>query len=78
MNPYLGDIILFGGNFAIRGYAKCEGQLLSTSNHSALFSILGIQYGGDGRSTFALPKKENPKGGGIYLIAVEGMYPSRS
>lgn len=55
MNPFLGQIMMFGGNFAPRGWAFCEGQLLAISSHSALFSILGTIYGGDGRTTFALP-----------------------
>ena len=46
---------MFGGNFAPRGWALCEGQLLPISQNSALFSILGTTYGGDGRTTFALP-----------------------
>lgn len=54
-DPFLGEIILFGGNFAPRGWALCDGQLLSISSYSALFSILGTTYGGDGRSTFGLP-----------------------
>jgi len=53
--PFIGQIIMFGGNFAIRGYAFCDGQLLAISSHSALFSILGTTYGGDGRTTFGLP-----------------------
>jgi microcystin-dependent protein len=53
--PYIGQIILFGGNFAIRGFAKCDGQLLSISNNTALFSILGTTYGGDGETSFGLP-----------------------
>ena len=55
MEPLIGQIILFGGNFAPRGWAFCDGQLLPISSNSALFSILGITYGGDGRTTFALP-----------------------
>lgn len=55
MDPFIGTIIQFGGNFAPRGWALCDGQLLSISSHSALFSILGTTYGGDGKSTFALP-----------------------
>ena len=55
MDPFLGEIIMFGGNFAPRGWAFCDGQLLPISSYSALFSILGTTYGGDGRSTFALP-----------------------
>lgn len=46
---------MFGGNFAPRGWALCEGQLLPISSHTALFSILGTTYGGDGRTTFGLP-----------------------
>ncbi len=53
--PYIGEIKLFGGNFAIRSWAMCDGQLLPISQNSALFSILGTIYGGDGRTTFALP-----------------------
>lgn len=53
--PLLGEIMLFGGNFAPRGFALCHGQLLPISSNSALFSILGTIYGGDGRTTFALP-----------------------
>lgn len=55
MDPFLGQIIMFGGNFAPRGWALCQGQLLAISQNSALFSILGTTYGGDGRTTFALP-----------------------
>jgi microcystin-dependent protein len=55
MTPFIGQIMLFGGNFAPRGWALCDGQLLSISSHSALFSILGTTYGGDGVSTFGLP-----------------------
>jgi len=54
-NPYIGAMILFAGNFAPRGWALCEGQLLSINQNQALFSILGTIYGGDGRTTFALP-----------------------
>jgi microcystin-dependent protein len=54
-DPFIGEIILFAGNFAPRGWAFCEGQLLSIASNSALFSILGTTYGGDGRTTFALP-----------------------
>ncbi|EDP95988.1 tail fiber protein [Kordia algicida OT-1] len=55
MDPFIGEIVMFGGNFAPRGWAFCQGQLLAISSHSALFSILGTTYGGDGRTTFALP-----------------------
>jgi len=52
---YLGDIKYVGFNFAQRGWAHCNGQLLTISQNSALFSLLGTIYGGDGRTTFALP-----------------------
>ena len=53
--PFIGEIVMFGGNFAPRGWAFCDGQLLAISGNSALFSILGTTYGGDGRTTFGLP-----------------------
>ena len=53
--PFIGEIIMFGGNFAPRRWAFCDGQLLSISQNSSLFSILGTTYGGDGRTTFGLP-----------------------
>jgi microcystin-dependent protein len=55
MNPYLGEIIIFAGNFAPVGWALCNGQLLAIQAYSALFSILGTTYGGNGVSDFALP-----------------------
>ena len=55
MEGYIGEIRLFGGNFAPRSWAFCDGQLLPISQNTALFSILGTMYGGDGRTTFALP-----------------------
>lgn len=53
--PFLGSISMFGGNFAPRGYAHCQGQLLSIAQNDALFTLLGTIYGGDGVTTFALP-----------------------
>ena len=55
MEEYIGIVKLFAGNFAPRGWAFCNGQLLSIAQNTALFSILGTTYGGDGRTTFALP-----------------------
>ncbi len=57
--PFIGEIRLFGGNFAPRNFAFCQGQLLPIANYTALFSILGVTYGGDGRSTFGLPDLQN-------------------
>ena len=53
--PYLGEIRMFGFNFAPRGWAKCDGELLAINQNQSLYSILGTTYGGDGRTTFALP-----------------------
>jgi microcystin-dependent protein len=55
MEPFIGQIVMFGGNFAPRGWALCDGQLLAIQTYSALFSILGTTYGGNGQSTFGLP-----------------------
>ncbi len=51
----IGEVRMFAGNFAPRGWAFCQGQLLAISSNQALFSILGTTYGGDGRTTFGLP-----------------------
>lgn len=53
--PFVAEIKMFAGNFAPRQYALCDGQLISISQNTALFSILGTNFGGDGRVTFALP-----------------------
>jgi microcystin-dependent protein len=53
--PFLGQILLFAGNFAPSGWALCNGQLLSIQQNTALFSILGTTYGGNGQTNFALP-----------------------
>jgi len=54
-DPFIGEVQWFAGNFAPRGWALCDGQLLSIIQNPALFSILGTTYGGDGSTTFALP-----------------------
>ena len=54
-DPFVAEIRVFPFNFAPRGWAFCDGQLLPLSQNTALFSLLGTTYGGDGRSTFALP-----------------------
>ena len=53
--PFVGEIRMFAGNFAPRGWALCDGQLLAVSQNDALFSLFGTIYGGDGRTTFSLP-----------------------
>jgi microcystin-dependent protein len=55
MEPLLGMIQLFGFDWAPNGWARCDGQLLAISENTALLSLLGTTYGGDGRTTFALP-----------------------
>src|SRR5215510_1563773 len=54
-NPFLAEIRIFTGNFAPKGWALCDGQLMPISQNTALFSLLGTTYGGDGKSNFALP-----------------------
>lgn len=53
--PYIGQIMAFGGTFAPQGWALCDGSLLPISQYDALFSLIGTTYGGDGQTTFALP-----------------------
>src|SRR4051812_48115325 len=67
-DQFVGEIRIFGGNFAPTGWAFCEGQLLPIAQNTALFSLLGTQYGGDGRSTFALPNLQ----GAAPLMAGQG------
>jgi microcystin-dependent protein len=54
-DPYIGEIRIFGGNFAPQGWAFCYGQLMPIAENDALFTLIGTTYGGDGQSTFALP-----------------------
>ena len=77
----LGEIALFAGNYAPPGFAFCEGQVLKIKDNMTLFSILGSTYGGDGRTTFALPnlkEAEKSLNGARYIIAIEGRYPPRT
>lgn len=53
--PFLGEVKMFGGNFAIKGWAFCDGSILPIAQNDALFSLFGTTYGGDGQETFALP-----------------------
>jgi microcystin-dependent protein len=55
MDPYISSIYIFAGNFAIRGFVQCQGQILPISQYSALFSLIGTFYGGNGTSNFQLP-----------------------
>jgi len=78
---YIGEITIFAGNFAPRNHAFCDGAILPISQNQALFSILGTIYGGDGRTTFALPnlkEAEKKLKGAKYIIQINGIYPSRN
>jgi microcystin-dependent protein len=82
MDPFLGEIRLFPYNFVPSGWAACDGSVLPISQNTALFSLLGTMYGGDGQSNFALPDLRGrvpfPAGPGTYCIAVQGIFPSRN
>lgn len=74
--PFIGQITMFGGNFAPLNYAFCNGQILPISQNDALFALIGTTYGGDGQTTFALPDLRGRRpvhqgtlpGGGSYTI----------
>ena len=57
--PYVGEIRMFGGNFAPAGWSFCDGQLMPISQNDVLFTIIGTTYGGDGQETFALPNLQS-------------------
>ena len=79
-DPYIGEIRMFGGNFAPTGWMLCNGQLLPITQYTALFSILGTTFGGDGRTTFGLPNLQGRvpihwgTGAGLssYVLGEEG------
>lgn len=83
-DPFVAEIRMFGFNFAPKGWAQCNGQLLPISQNTALFSLLGTYYGGDGKSTFALPNFEGSvpigpgQGNGLseYFLGQQGGNPS--
>ena len=58
-SPYIGEIRMFGGNFAPAGWAFCNGQLIAISENDTLFNLIGTTYGGDGQQTFALPNLQS-------------------
>src|SRR6476661_8734050 len=67
-DPFVAEIRIFAGNFAPTGWALCDGQLMPISQNTALFSLLGTFYGGDGKSTFALPNLQ----GSVPIHAGQG------
>lgn len=77
--PYVGEIRMFGGNFAPAGWMFCDGSLLSIAENEVLFQLIGTTYGGDGQNTFALPDlrgrlpiHQGNGGGGSYILAQTG------
>ncbi len=80
METMLGEIELFPFTFVPRGWLLCNGQLLNITQNQALYSLLGASYGGDGRTTFALPNLlgTEPVPNTKYYIAIEGLYPTRN
>ena len=84
MEGFIGEIRIFAGNFAPNWWAFCNGQILPIAQYQALFSLIGNAYGGDGRTTFALPNLPAPvyssapdTSFGRYIICLQGIYPSR-
>src|SRR4051812_10635403 len=91
MEPFIGEIQMFGGNFAPQGWALCNGQLLPISQYDALFNLIGTTYGGDGQTTFGLPdlrgrapihrSSNHPQGellGSETVTLVQGNLPAHS
>jgi microcystin-dependent protein len=72
---FLGQIVLNAGRITPSGWHVCDGTLLPTMQYAGLYSVLGNKYGGDGMTTFGLPKLPDV-GGAAYIIALEGSYPA--
>ncbi|MBA5685480.1 phage tail protein [Rugamonas apoptosis] len=77
--PFVGEIRMFGGNFAPQGWAFCDGNLMPISENEALFALLGTTYGGDGETTFALPDlrgrvpiHQGSQDGNSYVLGQQG------
>ncbi|WJW69809.1 tail fiber protein [Candidatus Chlorohelix allophototropha] len=78
-DPFMGDIRLFEGTDEHRGWILCSGQTLQISNNTAMFSLIGTMYGGDGVVNFRIPNfNENASPDLQFYIALSGIYPSRS
>jgi len=77
MEPLLGQIQLFPYNFAPQGWALCDGQIFQISQNTALYALLGTNFGGDGQKTFALPKLAGPAAAIAYYISLRGAFPPR-
>ena len=77
MEELMGAIKLVAFNYVPRGFLDCNGQILRIDENEVLYSLLGINYGGDGRTSFGLPKMDTPMPGMKYIICSQGIYPSR-
>jgi microcystin-dependent protein len=81
MESFIGTVIKFAGNFAPEGWLLCNGQTLEINNYQALYSIIGNRYGGDGAHDFNIPNLNDPtlrlNVGPVWIICVDGIYPSR-
>ncbi len=79
MEPFIGTIRLMPYNYTPYGWLPCEGQILQIQQNSALFSLIGNKFGGNGSTTFALPDLRGfePQPGARYFIALYGIYPVR-
>ena len=79
---FIGQICLFPWSWTPSGWAKCEGQLLPIMENQALYALIGTEFGGDGRTKFALPNLPPVKaangGDAAYFINLRGIFPSRS
>ncbi|WP_426809187.1 phage tail protein [Pseudomonas sp. WOUb67] len=75
-DPFIGEIKMLASNYAPRGYAMCQGQLLPIQQNNALFALVGTAYGGDGRTTFGLPHfgGRSPIGQGVAAPGVQSVY----
>jgi len=78
MESFIGQIVILPYNFAPVGWAACDGRLVQINQFTALFSLLGTNFGGDGQTTFALPKLAGPAPNVGYYIAMQGIFPSRN
>lgn len=78
MEFFVGQIQLFPFTFAPRDWLPCDGRILSIAQNTVLFSLIGTQFGGDGQTTFALPRLTGPAPNVGYYILINGAYPSRA
>jgi microcystin-dependent protein len=81
--PFIGEVMIFAGNYCPKGWAIMDGQLLPINQYQPLFQILGTNYGGDGLKTFALPKAKPFKTAGdkqtlMQCIALFGVFPTQN